>query len=148
MFTESGNLAEVDIPIPVGYTARVRGASANPVAVAMEYQALLENVMEHLIGCPIEMRQSDKSMQRKTWYFKDNDPKSPHHKGCFGYITGFHGMTETQQRGALHFHVLLYGSLTPKLLELAAGTPLLEGGGVPCHRLNVFSRDSHSLSCA
>ena len=92
----------------------------------MECQTLIENVMEHLIGCPIEMRHSDNFMQRKTWYFKGNDPKSRQHKGCFGYVTGFHGMTEAQQRGALHFHVLLHGSLTPKLLELAAGTPILQ----------------------
>jgi len=115
----------VDIPIPVDYTARVCAASGNPVAVAMEYQALIENVMEHLIGCPIEIRQSDNSVTRKTWYYKGTDAKSPNHKGCFGHVTGFHGMTETQQRGALHFHVLLYGSLTPRLLELGTGSSKL-----------------------
>jgi len=115
----------VEIPIPLDYTARVCAASGNPVAVALEYQALIENVMEHLIGCPIEIRQSDNSVTRKSWYFKGTDAKSPNHKGCFGHVTGFHGMTETQQRGALHFHVLLYGSLTPKLLELGTGSAKL-----------------------
>ena len=57
----------ITIPIPIDYTARVKAASGNPVAVAMEYQALIENVMEHLIGCPIEMRQSDNVASKKSW---------------------------------------------------------------------------------
>ena len=122
--TEGGE--EVTIQIPCDYTARVQAAAGNPVAVAMEYQALIENIMGILIGCPIHMRHSEDSPLKKSWYFKGTEDGSPRKKGCFGYVTGFHGMTETQQRGALHFHVLLYGSLTPKLLELSAGTPELE----------------------
>ena len=72
------------------------------------------------------MWQSDNVATKKLWYFKGREAESSCCKGCFGYVAGFHGMTETQQRGALHFHVLLYGSLTPKLLELAAGSPNLE----------------------
>ena len=101
VFDAPATEAGATIPIPINYTARVRAAAGNPIAVAMEYQALIENVMEHLIGCPIELRQSDYCATKKSWYFRGTEAKNPRKKGCFGYVTGFHGMTETQQVSVL-----------------------------------------------
>ena len=114
-----------DVPIPCDYTARVRAAAGNPVAVALEYQAMIENVMSQLVGVKINFELSNDSKTVKTWYFKGSEPNSNRHKGVFGYATAFFGVTETQQRGALHSHCLVYGGLTPKLLERAASVPEL-----------------------
>jgi hypothetical protein len=38
-------------------------------------------------------------------------------------VTTFFGCIETQGRGALHFHVVLFGSVSPKLLEQATPFP-------------------------
>ena len=35
-------------------------------------------------------------------------------------MTAYFGCIETQACGALHFHVILWGGITPKLLEKAA----------------------------
>ena len=54
----------------------------------------------------------------KTRYFKRSNTK-----GLFGYTTGACLVTETQQRHDLHAHILLFGSLSPALLQSAAPFP-------------------------
>ena len=101
-----GKETTMTLEIPCDYTARVQAANGNPVAVALEFQALIENVMTHLIGCKINLQNADDSGIKKTYYFKSKEETSTHHKGVFGYVTAFFGCIETQKRGALHFHVL------------------------------------------
>ena len=113
-------LGEGSVPIPMSYTARMKASVENPVAVAQEYQVLIENVLTILLGCPPNMTGYDDSKTVRTWYFKGQEENNPRHKGIFGHVTAFFGMTETQQRGALHFHVIIWGGITPKLLEKAA----------------------------
>ena len=125
VYNEQDAKTGVEIPIPCDYTARVQAAAGNPVAVALEYQAMIENVMSKLVGVKINFEHSNDSKTVKTWYFKGKEPNSARRKGIFGHVTAFFGVTETQQRGALHFHCLLYGGLTPKLLERAASVPEL-----------------------
>jgi len=139
-FDVPGAEAGATIPIPINYTARVRAAAGNPIAVAMEYQALIENVMEHLIGCPIELRQSDNFATKKSWYFKGTEAKNPRKKGCFGYVTGFHGMTETQQ-----VSVSQWDKLQQFLVSYCCGVLLLPSScsGEPC--ISMFSCTGHSL---
>jgi hypothetical protein len=103
---DSGNIS-----VPLDYSARLKAASGNPAAVALEFQALIENILTVLIGCKPTFQGSNDSKQVRSWYFKDTK------KGIFGYVTAFFGMVETQQRGAMHFHVIIWGGICPKLLE-------------------------------
>ena len=114
-------MQEDDIKIPLNYSRRFQAATNNPVAVAEEYQAMLSNVVSHLIGVPLDFSPGDKSHSRRTWYFKSKENGSPRKKGVFGHVTAYFGATETQDRGALHFHLLIWGGITPTLLEDAAG---------------------------
>jgi hypothetical protein len=100
---------------------RLKLCTSNPVAIAIEFQSLVQNVLSKLIGCKLNFESLGNSRQVRTWYYKDKSKNNPHHKGVFGHITAFFGCIETQQRGALHFHLLLWGGITPKLLEKAAG---------------------------
>ena len=109
-----------EIKVPTNYSARVKAATSNPVAVALEFQSLMENIMTILIGCKPSMTMHNNSKNVKTWYFQLPSKKGTHRKGVFGHITAFYGQIETQQRGALHFHVIIYGGLCPKLLESCA----------------------------
>ena len=97
----------------------------NPVVTAYEFMVLLENVMQILIGCPLNFQTGTYSSTKRTFYFKSKSLNNPHHKGIFGYATAFYGTIETQDRGALHFHVIIWGGITPKLLERASGIPEL-----------------------
>ena len=102
------------VAIPIAYRNRVKVASHNPVAVALEYQAMIENILTILIGCKPSLQHHNNSKGVRTTHFKCRE------KGIFGRITAFFGMTETQQRKALHFHVILWGGLLPKLLKKVA----------------------------
>ena len=119
----STHMDEGNIKIPLSYSQRLQKSTENPVAVALEYQSLLENILRELIGVPLDFQAGDNSKRVRTWYFKSNASNCPHHKGVFGHITSYFGATETQDRGALHFHVILWGGVTPKLLENSVGLP-------------------------
>jgi hypothetical protein len=89
--------------------------------VALEFQAMVENVVQILIGCPLDFQAGTGGGQKKTYYFKSKHPNNPHHKGIFGHVTAVCGCIETQARGALHIHVVIYGGLKPRLLEDCVG---------------------------
>ncbi|CAB9516444.1 helicase PIF1 [Seminavis robusta] len=112
-----------NVDVPLNYSSRMKKATDNPVAVALEFRTLLENVMSILIGCPLNFEPGTRSGQRRTWYFKSEAANCPYHRGIFGHVVAFFGTVETQSRGALHFHVILWGSISPKLLEKSAGLP-------------------------
>ena len=114
-YTEQGS-----VKIPLDYTARVKSSVGNPVAVAHEFRALLENIVQVLIGCPLDFQPGTNSKQVRTWSFRSKSHNCPHHKGVFGNIVACFGTIETQNRGALHFHLILWGGITPKLLEHSA----------------------------
>jgi hypothetical protein len=117
---------EVNVKLPTTYTDRHFAACSNPVAVASEFQSLVENVLTILIGCPSKKLHTHLKDTRRQWYFMDHSKDSPHHTGIFGDISAFFGTIETQQRGALHFHVLLWGGLIPRLMEKAIDFNILE----------------------
>jgi hypothetical protein len=89
--------------------------------VALEFQAMVENVVQILIGCPLDFQAGTGGGQKKAYYFKSKHPNNPHHKGIFGHVTAVCGCIETQARGALHIHVVIYGGLKPRLLEDCVG---------------------------
>ena len=111
------------VKMPLNYTQRFKVSSQNPVAVAYEFRSMMENIIEILIGCPLDFRPGTNSGQKRTWYFKSKAHNSPHHKGIFGYVVAHFGCIETQARGALHFHIILWGGISPNLLEKAASMP-------------------------
>ena len=78
-------------------------------------------MLSHLLRCPLDIQPGSRAGVRKTWYFKEKD--SPRGKGIFGHVTSVFGGVETQARGALHFHILVWGGITPKLMEEGAGIP-------------------------
>lgn len=108
---------ERDFTIPAGYSERISQANGNPVVVAIEFRTMIENVLQILIGCPLDFAPGTNSKQVRTWYFKSKANNSPRHKGIFGYVTAYFGCIETQARGALHFHLIIWGGIVPRLLE-------------------------------
>jgi hypothetical protein len=44
-----------NITLPLDYTARHQASTSNPVTVALEFQSMVENVAQILIGCPLPM---------------------------------------------------------------------------------------------
>jgi hypothetical protein len=48
---ESKLYTEGNISLPTDYTKHVQLANNNPVAVALEFQTMIENVLTILIGC-------------------------------------------------------------------------------------------------
>ncbi len=79
--------------------------------------------MTHLIGCPLDFQPGSNSKKVRTWFFQSQKSNCPHHKGVFGHVTAAFGGIETQARGALHFHLLIWGSIPPKVLQQAAFIP-------------------------
>ena len=116
MYQGSGNVS-----VPLHYNNRHKLAAQNPVAVASEFLAVMEDILQVLIGCPLDFQPGSNSKQVRTWYFKAKSKNCPHHKGIFGHITAYFGCIETQARNALHFHLILWGGITPKLLQKATG---------------------------
>ena len=74
-------LGDGSVAVPLGYTERVHAAVGNPVAVACEFRAMVENILQILIGCPLDFQPGTNSKQVRTWYFKANAKNCPHHKG-------------------------------------------------------------------
>jgi hypothetical protein len=69
------------IKLPLDYTARHQASTSNPVAAALEFQSMVENVVQILIGCPLDFQAGTGGGQKKTYYFKSKHPNNPHHKG-------------------------------------------------------------------
>jgi hypothetical protein len=111
--------------IPLSYTHRKKASIQNPVAVAFQFWAMMENVLTLLLGCPVDFQPGTSSKKVTTWFFKAKASNCTHHKGIFGWVQCFYGSIETQACGALHFHVLIWGGLEPKLLHNAAYIPAL-----------------------
>ena len=122
MEEDSTILAVGDVQVPINYSARAKAAASNPVATVLEYEALVENLLTVLIGIKPSSQQWNGTKTVRTWYFKDPESKT-HRKGVFGFPTAFFAVHETQQRGALHLHMVIWGGLSGKLLECAAEFP-------------------------
>lgn len=109
-------LREGDVEIPLSYEARAKGAIKNPVAVVTQYRALIEDTLSILLGVELKIQGNGSKKVRSKYFLHGN-------KGVFGYVVALFGVNETQARGALHFHLVLFGSLPPSLLESAASFP-------------------------
>jgi hypothetical protein len=103
----------IPIPFPCNYAARAKATVGNPVAAVLEYKMMISSVLKDLFGAEPNNYGHRKTTNRTT-YYRDRA------RGLFGDILAFYGMTEAQARGSLHYHCLLFGSLSPKLLQGAA----------------------------
>ena len=94
-----------DIPIDTKWETRKEKSCDNPVATTTEYMKLIEHVLEDLI------KLKSNSDTKRTTYYLDSAP------GIFGHLNGGIGVHETQARGSLHLHLILFGGLRPDLLQ-------------------------------
>ena len=93
--------------IEFDYPDRARKVAENPVAAAKHFAALTEAIMKHL--CKLECDHTN----RKTCNI-DNVA------GALGKMIAHFGALESQGRGSLHFHAVMWSGLTPELLQCLA----------------------------
>jgi hypothetical protein len=98
----------------IGLSESVRSwlAIEDLVTFVSETKEILVSVCEILLGVQLEHMFTRVSGEttRKTNFFKSS-------KGVFGYPMCLIGVIEDHAKGTVHFHLLLYGSLTPYLLQ-------------------------------
>ena len=112
---------EGNVSIPASWTDRFKALVKNPVGAAYVYKTLVNDVLAILVGKKPAFGQNEQS--RKTTEFTSWDQEG------IGVIVGttlaYIGVTETTGRGSLHFHVILWGGLSPELLEMVSDMPEL-----------------------
>ena len=101
-------IGEGHVKLPTSYINRAKAVINNPHSSSKEYKRLIEQVFGILVNVPVSYK------QRKSADYRTRGA------GIFGEILGFYGVTETQARGALHLHAILYGGLSPYLLQKAS----------------------------
>jgi len=116
------------IPIPKTYLERLTRLTKNPVGAALLYKKFVEDVLTILIG-------GKSTSSRRTSFVLDNDSN-----GIFGTNIAYFGKTETTGRGSLHFHVVLWGGISPDFLELMADIPEL------CKRVGSVLESMYSVT--
>jgi hypothetical protein len=82
----------------------------NPMAAACDFVTNMNAVMDDMLRCPSHLS------ARKT-------PARWRACGVFGTPYGFYCVVEAQGRGALHYHLLFWGSYAPHILSQAASDP-------------------------
>ena len=97
---------EGHIPIPKTYYERYARLTKNPVGAALVYKKFVEDVLTILIGG------KSQSSRRTTFASWDIDST-----GITGTNIAYFGKTETTARGSLHFHVVLWGGISPEMLQ-------------------------------
>ena len=80
--------ASLDISIPLSYRERLSEITDNPVASALAYKRLVENVLTICLGLPPNAK--------KKGYYKTRP------KGLFGHTIAYYGVHETQARNSSH----------------------------------------------
>ena len=85
----------------------------NPVAHVSESKTLVNHVLSLLFNLPPEhfFGYFDGDSVRKTRYYRARG------KGVTGHTLGYVGTVEDHQKGTLHYHLIVFGSLTPFLLQ-------------------------------
>ena len=114
-----------DTKIPLSYNHRKKLAVQNPVALAYNFRAMLQNIITVLLGSPLDYQPGTNSKKVTTWWYQSDAENCSHWKGIFGHVHAYFGCVEVQQRGALHFHILVWGGVPPSLLEVGAYVPQL-----------------------
>ena len=94
--------------IDMSYYERLKRLTQNPVAAASEFIHFIHAIIVHLLGIKPE------ELYRKTEFYQERA------KGLFGCCLAFAMAIEAHAKGTLHGHLVIYGSLSPKLLQAAA----------------------------
>ena len=84
---------------------RCRLSTTNPVAIARGFSHLLKKIVEHLFHSPL-------------WNVRKTRPKNTE-AGIFGTLQSYFIVIESQARGSLHAHALLWGCVPPKVIQQA-----------------------------
>jgi hypothetical protein len=87
-------------------------AKDDPLTFVSEIRETLVHVCEILLGIRLEGMASKNVAytSRKTVYYKSK-------KGIFGHALAAIGVIEDHAKGTVHFHLLLYGGLSPYVLQ-------------------------------
>jgi hypothetical protein len=88
----------------------------NPVAYVNESKSMINDVLSILLGVAPEnfFGSLEGRSVRKVRYFKSNG------KGICGFTLAFNGTVEDHTKGTLHYHLIIYGSLPPYILQRLA----------------------------
>jgi hypothetical protein len=97
-------------PLNLGTASLNVHMANNPLAAARDFVSNMNAVMNDLLCCPSH------ESTRKT-------PVRWRACGVFGTPWGFYCVVEAQGRGALHYHLLFWGSYAPHILSQAASDP-------------------------
>jgi len=125
----NGYNVEGSIPIPKTYLERLTRLTENPVGAALIYKSFVNDVMTIIIGG------KSQSSRRTSFVSCDRDDI-----GITGTNIAYFGKTETTGRGSLHFHVVLWGGISPDFLELISDMPEL------CKRVGSILESMYSAS--
>jgi hypothetical protein len=79
----------------------------NPVLAAEVYQIVIKNLLDILIGLPIDCQDTKKSPP----------PMAERKDGMLGKPIGFFSVTEVQGRGSPHSHMLIWSDLSPLTIK-------------------------------
>ena len=103
--------------MPLDPSTRAATAIDNPVAYVQEFMSVVNAVLSTILGIPPEnfFAQSHGKKRRRKQYVVL--------KGAFGRTFSYYGVIEANDRGELHFHLVLFGSLPPHLLHNFATFP-------------------------
>jgi hypothetical protein len=96
----------MNVPVRLDEEALQRLAGENSVATTELFTHMVECVTRDLLGLPID-RDSRVTV-----------PMAERQRGLFGKTVQHFSVVETSGRLALHFHMLLWGGLTPAMLQL------------------------------
>jgi hypothetical protein len=94
-----------EIPIPKSYSERYLRLTKNPIGAASVYKKFVEDVLSIIVG---GRGVSEKRSNFISW---DHD-----RIGISGTNLAYFGKTETTGRGSLHYHVVLWGGISPDIL--------------------------------
>ena len=90
MKKESIFLGSGDVRIPTNHSEKSKRVCDNPVAVVLEYERLVQNILHILIGI-----QQEQTVKKTTNCRKST--MEGNHKGVFGHVLAMNGVHETQQ---------------------------------------------------
>ena len=101
-----------DLPTGISTAHLAHSAISDPVTCVQESKCFIFDICSILLGLtPREFFGATEGFSlRRTWCSK-------HSKGIFGHNLGFIGVVEDHQKGTLHYHLLLYGGLSPYVLQ-------------------------------
>jgi ATP-dependent DNA helicase PIF1 len=97
-----------DLLIPSNVGERLRVLAQNPVHASRVFHKLVDCVLMHLFKLDLNLRTEDTRQ---------------YEAGCLGVLTNYFMVFEAQGRGALHFHALFWGSISPEVLQTYSHDP-------------------------